>query len=133
MSNSASTNEFSKQTSKNNAGQSPAAKNTASRTYHLIHLLIWARKQRGPYYDPTTRMYHVDRNSRRYFSGYTLEDAEAENLSVASGQKNLHDTTTSVSIEKEVINLHHPNRHISPPRPSRHASPSGGRRPGRPK
>lgn len=40
-------------------------------------LLIWARKQRGPYYDPTTRMYHVSHNSKRYFAGYTEQDAEA--------------------------------------------------------
>ncbi|GES99618.1 hypothetical protein BCR41DRAFT_351732 [Rhizophagus clarus] len=49
-------------------------------------LLIWARKQRGPYYDPTTRMYHVSHNSKRYFAGYTEQDAEAEDAAASTSQ-----------------------------------------------
>ncbi|KAF9967584.1 hypothetical protein BGZ65_013004, partial [Modicella reniformis] len=34
-------------------------------------LLIAARKSRGPYFCPTTRMYQVDSASNLYWSGYT--------------------------------------------------------------
>lgn len=33
-------------------------------------LLLWARKERGPYYCFTSKMYQVDRNSNEYWSGY---------------------------------------------------------------
>ncbi|KAF9945992.1 hypothetical protein BGZ72_000790, partial [Mortierella alpina] len=45
-------------------------------------LLIAARKGRGPYHCPSTRMYHVDRASNLYWSGYTEADAEAPELSI---------------------------------------------------
>ncbi|CAO3571465.1 unnamed protein product [Mortierella alpina] len=45
-------------------------------------LLIAARKSRGPYHCPSTRMYHVDRASNFYWSGYTEADAEAPELSI---------------------------------------------------
>ncbi|RHZ89150.1 hypothetical protein Glove_18g57 [Diversispora epigaea] len=94
-------------------------------------LLIWARKQRGPYYDPTTRMYHVNRNSDKYFSGYTEQDAEAEGDAIPSGQKNIPNNgfiikPTHTPVDKEIVN--HGN-HISP---ARIGTPSG-RRPGRPR
>ncbi|GBB88818.1 hypothetical protein RclHR1_15410003 [Rhizophagus clarus] len=41
---------------------------------------------RGPYYDPTTRMYHVSHNSKRYFAGYTEQDAEAEDAAASTSQ-----------------------------------------------
>ncbi|CAG8594002.1 8059_t:CDS:2, partial [Paraglomus occultum] len=90
-------------------------------------LLIWARKQRGPYYDPSTRMYHVDKNSKHYYEGYTEANAEAENE--AAGFKNVPLPPTKpvfVNVEKELVSI---GNHLSP---ARSGSPSG-RRPGRPR
>ncbi|CAG8582187.1 6227_t:CDS:2 [Ambispora gerdemannii] len=115
--------EFSRHSSKHNSGSLHAiTKNSASSTclnishcFFMNNLLIWARKQRGPYYDPTTRMYQVDFNSKRYFSGYSLEDAEAENnIAATSGQKNLHTKPTIVNVDKEIVNVnghHNHNNH----------------------
>ncbi|KAF0377033.1 hypothetical protein F8M41_012639 [Gigaspora margarita] len=93
-------------------------------------LLIWARKQRGPYYDPTTRMYHVNRNSKKYFAGYTEADAEIENDALGlTGQKSMHNSFIKPAlhiVEKESIVY---GNHMSPARVS---NPSG-RRPGRPR
>ncbi|CAG8659572.1 1463_t:CDS:2 [Rhizophagus irregularis] len=68
-------------------------------------LLIWARKQRGPYYDPTTRMYHVSHNSKRYFAGYTEQDAEAEDAAASTSQ-----ATTS----QQKVNSNNQNNQFKP-------------------
>ncbi|RUP49552.1 hypothetical protein BC936DRAFT_142250 [Jimgerdemannia flammicorona] len=49
-------------------------------------LLIWARRERGPFYDPMTHTYHVDRNSDRYFAGYTELDREEAMMSAAGAR-----------------------------------------------
>ncbi|RIA99577.1 hypothetical protein C1645_730828 [Glomus cerebriforme] len=103
-------------------------------------LLIWARKQRGPYYDPTTRMYHVSHNSKRYFAGYTEQDAEAEDAASTSqtsqqkmnpnNQNNQFKPIASIHnseiITKDIIQLG--GNHMST-----RVSHNGGRRPGRPR
>ncbi|CAI2164354.1 20342_t:CDS:2 [Funneliformis geosporum] len=96
-------------------------------------LLIWARKQRGPYYDPTTRMYHVSHNTKRYFAGYTEQDAEAEDATTVSQHKvnsnNQFKPIASIHnseiITKDIIQL---GNHMSNRVPS-----NAGRRPGRPR
>lgn len=49
-------------------------------------LLIWARRERGPFYDPMTHIYHVDRNSDRYFAGYTEQDREEAMHATSGGE-----------------------------------------------
>ncbi|KAF9972866.1 hypothetical protein BGZ73_003933 [Actinomortierella ambigua] len=41
-------------------------------------LLIAARKQRGPYFCPSTRMYHVDQMSKLFWTGYNGKENEGE-------------------------------------------------------
>ncbi|KAL1921435.1 uncharacterized protein VTP21DRAFT_11151 [Calcarisporiella thermophila] len=50
-------------------------------THQFLHsvrnkLLLWARKERGPFYDPNTKSYHVDFNSSYYYEGYTPSEDE---------------------------------------------------------
>ncbi|CAG8484796.1 7611_t:CDS:2 [Ambispora leptoticha] len=90
-------------------------------------------------------MYHVDLNSKRYFSGYSLEDADAENnIVTTSGQKNLHTKPTIVNADKEIVNIngqqnhnnqqpnHQSQQHHTLSTPPVRIINSSGRRPGRP-
>ncbi|ORY08241.1 hypothetical protein K493DRAFT_309855 [Basidiobolus meristosporus CBS 931.73] len=48
---------------------------SASGIFKLNKLLLWARKARGPFYDPSTRLYQVNKGSHMYFSGVNLENS----------------------------------------------------------
>ncbi|KAK9768284.1 hypothetical protein K7432_001197 [Basidiobolus ranarum] len=52
-------------------------------------LLLWARKARGPFYDPSTRMHQVDKGSGLYFSGVKVEDLNRDPGSPPSNNSNL--------------------------------------------
>ncbi|KAG0254146.1 hypothetical protein BG011_005935 [Mortierella polycephala] len=49
---------------------------------HWNKLLIAARKSRGPYLCPSTRMYHVDQASNLYWSGYSVTDNTTPDASI---------------------------------------------------
>ncbi|KAG0295430.1 hypothetical protein BGZ98_001402, partial [Dissophora globulifera] len=78
-------------------------------TSYWNKLLITARKSRGPYLCPTTRMYHVDRLSNLYWSGYTDENTTAEDSSIPAKTETLDSVqggadNTAVGVSEEVAN-----------------------------
>ncbi|KAK9763737.1 hypothetical protein K7432_009335 [Basidiobolus ranarum] len=85
-------------------------------------LLLWARKARGPFYDPSTRLHQVNKGSRLYFSGVRMEDLDRDPGSPPSGNRNLK--TTEHQLASEINNKYlAKNQTVGPVRVSNRGRP----------